>query len=290
MKVNLSHRIDKRLATYLSAAGAIGATMASEAEAVIVSNTTTQPFGVNGVVDIDFNSDGQIDFQIDHDRVDLTPQSGPIVDYLQIDKNDVNGETNPLTFDPRPDIEFKASTFPVNSTPENDTTNAGYVRTGPEGSYPAALTRGTSIGIVSSFDYQESANFQGSGKDIRANRLVDEDMTQIDQILGGQPPSGVQLPFGDPGFDDIGGQVRYLGLRMGLNNSGHNTSVFNYGWVGVRITNEDDATGEVVGWAYETVAGRPILAGQVPEPTSIATVLLGGMFAACVLWRRWFRR
>jgi hypothetical protein len=288
MKVEPCNRIDKRLATYLSAAGAIGATMASEAEAVIVSNQTTQPFGVNGVVSIDFNSDGQIDFQIDHDRVDLTPQSGPIVDYLQIDKNDVNGEANPLAFDPRPDLEFKASTFPVNGTPENDSTNAGYVISGMQGSYPAALNSGALIGPASTFDYQESANFQGTGKDIRANRLVDEDMTQIDQILGGQPASGVQLPFGDPGFDDIGGQIRYLGLRMGLNTN-HSGSGYSYGWVGVRITNEDDATGEVVGWAYNS-SGGSIRAGQVPEPTSIVTVLLGGMFAACVVWRRWFRR
>ena len=56
---------------------------------MIVSNTTVQPFGVNGAVPIDFNSDGQIDFEIDHDRIDLG--GGNIVDFLQLDKNDTNG-------------------------------------------------------------------------------------------------------------------------------------------------------------------------------------------------------
>jgi hypothetical protein len=56
----------------------------------------------------------------------------------------------------------------------------------------------------------------------------------------------------------------------------NNTDQFNFGWVGVRITNEADATGEVVGWAYQTLPGVPILAGAVPEPSTILTALLGG--------------
>jgi hypothetical protein len=121
-------------------------------------------------------------------------------------------------------------------------------------------------------DWQESSNFQSGGKWIRANRLIDEDATQIDQILGGRPASGVQVPFNGPNFDLLGGEVRYLGLKMDLNN----TNQFNFGWVGVRITNEADATGEVVGWAYQTLPGVPIPAGAVPEPTTILTGLFGG--------------
>jgi hypothetical protein len=56
----------------------------------------------------------------------------------------------------------------------------------------------------------------------------------------------------------------------------NHTHPFNYGWVGVRITNEADATGEVVGWAYQTLPGVPIPAGAVPEPTTILTGLFGG--------------
>src|SRR5882757_6469851 len=91
--------LDTRLAGYLTTAGAITAVMATEANAIVVGNNTVQPFGVNGAVNIDFNQDGQTDFQIDHDRVTL-PSGGPTLDYLQIDKNDINGESNPLAFDP----------------------------------------------------------------------------------------------------------------------------------------------------------------------------------------------
>src|SRR5690242_20443523 len=85
---------DSRLTGYIAAAGATVAA-ASTANAAVVANTTLQPFGVNGVANIDFNSDGQTDFQIDHDRVTL-PGGGPTLDYLQVDKNDINGESNPL--------------------------------------------------------------------------------------------------------------------------------------------------------------------------------------------------
>ena len=281
-------KFDGRLAAYLTAASAVGATMASEAKAIVVGNNTVQPFGVNGEVRIDFNSDGQTDFSIDHDRVDLTAQSGPIVDYLQIDKNDINGETNPLAFDPGPGTTFQATPFSDGATTRNDANESAYVISpNTQGSYPAALTAGTSIGPLSSFDWQEGDNFQGSGKDIRANRLIDEDATQIDQILGGQPASGVQVPFNGPNFLGLGGQVGYLGLKMDLNNqSTTNPGVFNYGWIGIRITNEADATGEVVGWGYETTAGLPISAGEVPEPTTLATLIGGAALLAGFVFRR----
>ena len=276
--------LDLRLAGYLSAAGAISAIAASEAEAVVVSNNTVQPFGINGVVGIDFNADGQTDFQIDHDRVDLTAQNGPILDYLQVDKNDINGESNPLAFDPGPGCCFQATPFSDGATTRNDANNAGYLITGPQGSYPAALTLGSNIGPGSTFDWQESDNFQGSGKWIRSNRLIDEDATKIDQILGGRPVSGVQVPFGTPGFASLTpADVRYLGVQMELNNSG----AFNYGWIGVRITNDLDATGEVVGYGYETTPGLPILAGEVPEPTTVLMTLIG---AASLLIGFMFRR
>ena len=86
-----SFSLDQKLASYLAASASIGVVMASEAKAIVISNTNVQNVGINGFANIDFNSDGQADFQIDHDRVDLTPQGGPVVDYLQLDKNDVNG-------------------------------------------------------------------------------------------------------------------------------------------------------------------------------------------------------
>jgi hypothetical protein len=141
----LCGRIDRQLAAYLAAAGAVGAVMASEAHAVVVSNSTVQPFGINGEVRIDFNSDGQTDFSIDHDRVTL-PSGGPTLDYLQIDKNDINGEGNPLAFDPGPDIFFAATPFSDGLSTRNDASEAAHVINGVQGSYPAALTAGTPIG------------------------------------------------------------------------------------------------------------------------------------------------
>ena len=262
-----------RLASYLAAAGAVGTVMATESKAIVIGNNTVQPFGINGSVNIDFNSDGQTDFQIDHDRVTL-PSGGPTLDYLQIDKNDINGESNPLAFDPGPDCCFQATPFSDGATARNNANNAAYViNPNVQGSYPAALSAGTSIGPLSAFDFQESANFQGGGKWIRANRLIDEDATQIDQVLGGRPASGVQVPFNGPNFVGLAPtDVRYLGVKMDLNGGG----LTNYGWIGIRITNAADATGDVVGYAYETVPGVPIAAGNVPEPTSLVTALIGG--------------
>jgi len=277
-----SHRgFERRLATYATAAGAVGTVLASDADAIIVSNHTVQPFGVNGVVGIDFNSDGQTDFQIDHDRVTL-PSGGPTLDYLQIDKNDINGEGNPLAFDPGPGCCFAATPFADGASARNDANNSAYLVSGPQGSYPAALSFGAPIGQSSTFDWQEGDNFQSGGKWIRANRLIDEDATQIDQVLGGQAASGVQVPFGSPGFVGLGGAVRYVGVQVELNNSG----AFNYGWIGVRILNEADATGEVVGWGYETTPGAGLTAG-IPEPSSLLMALMGcAAFVGAFLRRR----
>jgi hypothetical protein len=274
--------LDLRLAGYVSAAAAATAAMASDANAIVVGNNTVQPFGINGEVRLDFNSDGQTDFSIDHDRVNL---NGTNLDYLQIDKNDINGESNPLAFDPGPGCCFQATPFSDGATARNDANNSAYVITGPQGSYPAALTAGTLIGPTSTFDWQEGDNFQSSGKWIRANRLIDEDATQIDQVLGGRPSSGVYLPTSGPNFVGLAPtDVRFLGVKMELNNSG----VTNYGWIGLRITNAADATGEVVGYAYETTPDVPLVAGAVPEPTTLLMTLFGAasLFAGFLLRRR----
>lgn len=240
--------LDRRLAAYLAAAGGAAAAC-SDAAAAIVGSTDVLPFGVNGEVNIDFNQDGQVDFQIDHDRYNL---NGTNLDYLQIDKNDVNSETNPLPID-------GAATFSAGTTTPNDAWEAAYVIEGPQGSYPAALAAGTVIGPGAvTFDFQEGDNFLNTGQTIRANRLIDEDQTQIDQAVGGLAADKVYVPTNGPNFLGLGGQVRYLGLKMDLNN----TDQFNYGWIGIRIDNEADATGAVVGYAYESQPGVDIAAGD----------------------------
>jgi hypothetical protein len=285
---------NRRLATYLSAAGAAGTVMASEAKAVVVGNNTLQPFGINGVVSIDFNSDGQTDFQIDHDRVDMTAQSGPIVDYLQIDKNDINGETNPLAFDPGP-AGGAATPFQDGVTPRNDANESAYLVANPGSAssieYPSALPAGAFIGPGANFDWQEGDNVRSTGDIGRLNRLADEDHGQVDMILGGKTAADLVVPSNAPQFP-LDGQVRYLGLKMDLN--GADTSGtpvgFNYGWIGVRITSSANLTGEVVGYAYETVRGVPILAGVVPEPGTFVTALVGAAALFAGFIRRRVRR
>jgi hypothetical protein len=258
-----SSRLDKKLASYLAASGLVGTCLAAEAKAVVVADTSVHPFGINGDVNIDFNHDGQVDYQIDHDRVNL---NGTNLDFLQLDKNDVNGESNPLPID-------VFATFPLNGTQPNNTATAAYVTpTATQGDYPAALTLGTPIGPLSNFDFQETDNFAGSGRTIRANRLIDEDHTQIDQVLGGLTPAQVEVPTNGPNFLGLNGAVRYLGVKMDLNSTG----LTEYGWIGIQITNEADATGNVVGWAYQT-NGQPIAAGT-PEPSSIVLGAVGGAF------------
>lgn len=251
-----------RLAAYL-ATFAGGVAFASSAEGAVVGNATIQPFGVNQEVNIDFNNDGQIDFQVDHDRVDA---NGSVLDYLQIDKNDVNGAANPLV------MPTGNETFPIGATIANDQGAAGYVAQAL-GSYPSALNLGDAVGPTSFFDFQEGNNFNGTGRWIRANRMMDEDATQIDQVLGGRTPAQVQIPTDGPNFGSVAGEVDYLGLRMKLNGSVE----YNYGWVGIRIDNQADATGAVVGYAYETIPGTPINAGVVPEPGSALLAGLGGL-------------
>lgn len=276
--INFGQSREKRLAAYLTAAGAAGTVLASEAEAVIVFNNTEQPFGINEEVSIDFNSDGQIDYQIDHDRVNY---NGTDYDFLQLDKNDVTTPPNltgPTSFD-------ILATFPLNGTEANDTFNAKYViGSNVQGSYPAALEANTLIGPGSNLDFQETGGF-GSGLTIRANRLIDEDATTLDQGLGGLTPAQVQVPFDGPNFLGLNGEVRYLGVQMDFENKDFD----HYGWIGIRIDNEEDATGAVVGWAYDTTPFASIRAGQIPEPGSIVMAALGGLTLLGVVAVRWLR-
>jgi hypothetical protein len=276
--------MERKLAAYLAAV-ASGTLVATDAKAVIVSNDNVRPFGINQDVNIDFNGDGQIDWQIDHDRVNL---NGMLLDYLQIDKNDVNSAMNPLDTDPLAGGAYQ--TFPLNGTnPNNDAAVLSFTNDLKDlGGYAVALKKDDVIGgsygnLTGSFvpgtiwDWQEGNNFLGGGTYIRANRLIDEDKMQIDANAG----RAVTVPFGTqpefPGLEDfvgLNGEVRYLGVRLdlndaaepGLNNNNPDTNPnFHqhhwYGWIGIRITNEADATGEVVGWGYETEQGMSILAG-----------------------------
>jgi hypothetical protein len=279
-------RLDGRLAAYLAAAGAVGTAMASEAQAVIVFNDTPQPFGIDGAVPIDFNSDGQVDYEIDHDNIDVDPGAGVnLVDYLQIDKNDTNGASPGEN--PCPINVF--DTFDPNGTDLNNTADAGYVINGPQGSYPAALEARTLIGPASTFDFQEGDNFGGTGQTIRANRLIDEDAGACDEGICGLSEAQTFEPLAPANFTGLGGDVAYLGVRMHMADDPGTNSRITFGWIGIRITDEANATGEVVGWAYND-SGGAIRAGQIPEPASILSALIGGAMLALCFLRRRFRR
>lgn len=270
-------QLDGKLAAYVAACGTVGTFLASRADATVITNHTVQPFGINEEVNIDFNGDGQIDYQIDHDRVNL---NGNDLDYLQIDKNDVNGAANPLPID-------STATFPLGVGGANDTVDAAYVTAGPPlGLYPSALTYGTPIGSSSYFDFQETDNFDNNNTYIRTNRLIDEDAGQIDTDAG----NPLEPIPGTPNFLGLGGEVRYLGVKMGLNNGFFSGGPVNYGWIGIQITNDADATGNVVGWGYQTVPGRQIGAG-VPEPSSIVLGAIGGVALTCgIIVRKLFAK
>jgi hypothetical protein len=257
-----SSSLNRKLAAYMAASASIGAVMASEAKAIVVSNTNVQNIGINGFANIDFNSDGQTDVQIDHDRVDLTAQGGPVVDYLQFDKNDVNGAS------PGENLfatDFTKS-FPTNGTVANNTANTSYlVQNTPSRNsieYPTAMLAGGEIGSNENFDFQEGENVWGNGTDPpltgRFNRLIDEDHGQTDVALNGKTQSQLIAANNIPQFTGVQNQVRYLGVKMELNS----TKQFNYGWIGIKITNEADATGQVVGYGYESEPNTAILAGQ----------------------------
>jgi hypothetical protein len=278
--------LNARVAAYLTAAGAVGTAMASEAEAIIVHNTTVQPFGIDGAVPIDFNSDGQVDYEIDHDRIDVDPGPGVNdVDFLQIDKNDTNGGSPGEN--PCPINVF--DTFDPMGTDLNNTADAGYVINGAQGDYPAALSADDLIGPASTFDFQEGDNFGGTGQTIRANRLIDEDAGQCDEGICGLMASQTYDPVTSPNFTGLGGEVAYLGVRMHMADDPGSNSNVTYGWIGIRITNEADATGEVVGWAYND-SGGPIYAGQIPEPGTFFSAIVGLSMAGGMLWRRLFGR
>jgi len=243
------------LAAYVAAASASATVLSGEADAAVVGNGTVQPFGINQEVNIDFNGDGQVDFQIDHDRYNL---NGTDIDYLQIDKNDINGASpgeNILPMD-------GAVPFAVpEGVTQNDPWESAYANS-TQGAYPLALNAGISVGPGTTFDFQEGDNYNGSGTTIRANRLIDEDMGQIDAAL--QPGEGLTAPTDGPNFLGLGGEVRYLGLRMALNAGPAGTGgPYNYGWIGIRIDNEADATGAVVGYAYESTPGTAIVTGDL---------------------------
>ena len=115
---------------------------------------------------------------------------------------------------------------------------------------PAALSLGTTIGPGTTFSsaYDATIKNQGDGS-------------------------------GNFTVDNITGNPQYVGVRFQLVDAGP----LYYGWIGIDITDSTNLTGQVTGFAYNNVAGNPIAAGAIPEPSGLALLALG---APLLLLRR----
>lgn len=73
-------------------------------------------------------------------------------------------------------------------------------------------------------------------------------------------------------------EVRYFGLEL------HREDGVHYGWIAVETKLIHNNWLDVKGWAYESEPGKPILAGVIPEPSSL--LLLAGGTVALAFGRR----
>ena len=136
---------------------------------------------------------------------------------------------------------------------DNGANNEGYV-IGDQNSFPVPLAAGTLIGPDSTY----GSAFLNHGSD----QIADEDFNNDNAL-----DDPIQTNFL---ADNVAGNTQYVGVRFRVNDTGDDR----YGWIGIDITNADDLTGVVTGYAYDD-SGAPITAGQVPEPAGLALLALG---------------
>jgi len=67
----------------------------------------------------------------------------------------------------------------------------------------------------------------------------------------------------------------YVGLEFNSTNGVH------YAWLDIEGTRDGGSTIRIHGWAYETEPNKGIIAGTIPEPSSLALFTLGGY----AIWR-----
>lgn len=136
---------------------------------------------------------------------------------------------------------------------DNGANNEGYV-IGDTNVFPAPVPAGTAIGPDASYGNA----FLNNGSD----QLADEDYNNDNEL---DDPILTNFLI-----DNVEGNPQYVGVRFRVNDEGDDR----FGWIGIDITNADDLTGVVTGYAYED-SGAAINAGQVPEPAGLALLALG---------------
>jgi hypothetical protein len=117
--------------------------------------------------------------------------------------------------------------------------------------------------------------------------VIGSSLNPVYQWSNGQPPLSLLVLLLDPQPVEEGNfayqQSGYIGFDVVKNGMNY------YGWMSVSSPGQGglpgDAAiyGDVVSWAYETRPNTPIAVGAVPEPSSVALIILGGAVV-------WFRR
>ncbi len=86
---------------------------------------------------------------------------------------------------------------------------------------------------------------------------------------------GINTDFGTlglylcpPSSDPFKGQTAFMGVQFYIDETVH------YGWINLWV-HEDGPLGHIYGWAYESNPDTPIIAGAIPEPSTLF-LLIGG--------------
>lgn len=162
--------------------------------------------------------------------------------------------------------QFSSQNLNLDGDAYNDILLKNYVFLG--GNYQGAYVNfapGKVVGFFSGFGY--------------ASALSEGDLIDASTTAGGPFQSSMAYGGNNPNaeFNNVSGA--FLGLEFPINATSH------FGWVRVTI---DNAAGTFVinDWAYNSVPGEGLRAGQVPEPTALGLLAAGAAGVAAMRRRK----